>query len=152
MNLRIAIVGSRRRNSSFDEALVEEIIRKIKFSNPMTRLTIVSGACHSGADNFAAKFAVLYGCDLVEFPVPKIAYSSTASFREAAFSRNRDIANACHICFALVHADRTEGTENTIGHCLDLGKTCYLVHDDGSITDLAGKPAIDPFRIQELNL
>lgn len=146
MILRVAIVGSRRRNTTVDCAIVETIVRNVKLLNPFRDVVIVSGACPLGADKFAAMCAPVHGCGLLEFKVPKIRYASKHAFREAAFARNREIAENCDICFALVHSDRTGGTENTIGHCVDLGKTCYLVLDDGAITTLAGKPASDPYR------
>ena len=127
--LIIAIVGSRRRNTLRDRALVFELVELCKKRG----WTVVSGACRDSADSFAKEACDALGVGIREFPVPKVKYKNKWEFTQAAFARNRVIAENCGACFALVHSDRTGGTENTISHCFDLGKTVYIVRDDGSV-------------------
>lgn len=126
--MKIAIVGSRRRDTGFDSDLVGDIVRFCIGNNH----EIVSGACPLGADNFAARHCMAWSYPITEFPVPKIKYSSRWAFAQAAYARNRLIAEACDICFALVSDDRTGGTESTISYCIDLNKPIYLVSSTGS--------------------
>ena len=129
--MKIAIVGSRRRCSLFDRELVTNIVMNARDRGD----TIVSGACRSGADSFAKQICDLYKLTIKEFPVPEKNYKSKWEFREAAFARNKQIAEYCDVCFALVTQDRSGGTENTIDHCHELGKRVFLVLEDGSIVE-----------------
>lgn len=130
--LRIGIVGSRRRHTLSDRKIVFEIVEKAISKNPDKEIILVSGACHKGADAFAAEAARVYNVKIVEYPVPKVQYKHRGEFAKAAYARNRLIAENSDMGFALVSPDRTGGTENTIRHYVDLKKKVYLVDQDGS--------------------
>ena len=136
--LRVGIVGSRRRNSLYDRSIVFGLIETLVQQNPHRRLVIVSGACPKGADSFAAESARSHGLGLVEYPVPPVKYGSKWEFRQAAFSRNRLIAEDSHVGFALVSEDRTGGTENTIAHYVVMEKNVFIVERDGNVRYLSG--------------
>lgn len=125
--LRVGIVGSRRRCSLKDRKIVFDIVKKLKDLRDVD-VTVVSGACRLGADNFAAEAARFYGVKLVEFPVPKKQYTHRGEFAMEAFARNRLIAENSDYGFALVHSSRTGGT---VSHYNDLKKKVFLVDDDG---------------------
>lgn len=127
--IRVAIVGSRRRSSDRDRQIVRDII-----SSALRRygdVTVVSGACPKGADLFAAQAAREMGVRLLEFPVPRGMRGDRSTFTMGAFTRNRTIVENSDVVFALVHPDRTGGTENTVGHALDLGVPVFLVDGEG---------------------
>jgi hypothetical protein len=54
--VKIAIVGSRRRNTLFDRELVVGIVMNARDRGDV----IVSGACRTGADNFAKQVCDMY--------------------------------------------------------------------------------------------
>jgi len=95
------------------------------------KIVVVSGACKKGADNFAASAAKSFHVELLEFPVPKVTYVSRWEYAKAAYARNLTIAENSDVGFALVHDDRTGGTENTISHYNDLKKHVFLVDRHG---------------------
>lgn len=126
--LRVGIVGSRRRNNLPDRKLVFEIVQRAIAKYPDKKIIIVSGGCRKGADHFAEEAAKFFGVEPLLFPVsddPPV--KSRWEYRERAFARNYDIAANSDIVFALVHEDRTGGTENTVEHCDALRVPCVLV-------------------------
>ena len=126
--LRIGIVGSRRRNTLADRQIVYDIVEKAIKRFPDREIVVVSGGCWKGADKFAEDAAKFFGVRTLIFPVPKDPpIKHRGEFRERAFARNREIAAHSNIVFALVHPDRTGGTENTVEHCKDLKVKCELV-------------------------
>lgn len=128
--LRVGVVGSRRRNTLHDRKIVFGFLDRLIELNPHREIVIVSGACPKGADAFAAEYARITGVSLVEFPVPKVSYGSRGEFAQAAFARNKLIADDSVIGLALVAMDRTGGTENTVKHYTKQGKKVYLADDD----------------------
>lgn len=132
--MKIGIVGSRRRNSLYDQRIVQDIIRKFheKFGQD---LTIVSGHCRKGADRFAEDYADLLEIEKLIFPVPlDPPIKNKWDFRERAFARNRLIAEGSDVLFALVSSDRTGGTESTVTHAKELNRICYLVDEEGGLS------------------
>lgn len=129
--LRIGVIGSRRRCSLFDRKIVFNLIERLIVLNPHRDVIIVSGACRLGADSFAAEAARIYNVKLIEHPVPPGEYKQRWEYAKAAYERNRKIAEDSHVGFALVHEDRKGGTENTIHHYHDLKKKVYLVDATG---------------------
>ena len=127
--MKVGIVGSRRRNGYRDMQYVLKLVEQLKRNYPV--LELVSGACPKGADDFAATAARLYGVKIKEFPVGGAAHKG--EFVQKAYARNRQIAEYSDVIYALVHSDRTGGTENTIKHAHDLEKTVYIVDDSGQI-------------------
>jgi hypothetical protein len=130
--LRVAIVGSRRRNTLADRRMVYALVDKLIVQHGNSEIVIVSGACPQGADEFAASASRVCGLRLVEFPVPKVDYHSSGEFSQAAFKRNKQIAEYCHVAYCFVHPDRKGGTENTISHLRDLRKEYFIVDESGS--------------------
>lgn len=129
--LRVGIVGSRRRNTMRDIKIVYKIVEELLADNPDRKLVIVSGACPKGADAFAAEASRVLGVELKEFPVPKVPYANKWEFAQAAFARNKLIAEDSFVGFALVTPDRTGGTEDTIKHFNNLKRKVYLVDGNG---------------------
>ena len=144
--LRVGIVGSRRRATAFDRDVVFSIVEGlIKCARKLERkLVLVSGACKIGADAFAKEAADAFGVEIIEHPVDEGKLSAPGNharrweFTKLAHARNELIARDSHdALFALVSDDRTGGTENTIGHYRKLkgegtGKL-YLVGYDGKL-------------------
>ena len=84
--------------------------------------TIVSGGCPEGGDNFAERIA-----KKEQVPV-KIYYARWNKLgKSAGFTRNGDIARDADVLIAVVAADRTGGTEDTIKKFLKL-KPDGIVH------------------------
>ena len=130
--LKIGIVGSRRRATLRDRQLVYECVKSAVRNNPNKDIVIVSGACRSGADSFAAEAAKVMGVELLEFPVTG-SHASKWSYAQEAFARNELIAEHSDMGFALCHPDRTGGTENTVSHYIRMGKRVFNVLEDGSL-------------------
>ena len=131
--LRVAIVGSRRRCSLQDRKIVFNIIEQIIARSHDRKVVLVSGACRLGADNFAAEAARIYNVPIKEFPVPPGEYKERWQYAKAAFARNKLVAEDADVGFALIASDRKGGTEDTIHHFHDLKKKIYLVDDMGVI-------------------
>jgi predicted Rossmann fold nucleotide-binding protein DprA/Smf involved in DNA uptake len=130
--LRIAIVGSRRRNSVRDRYQVFDLVDKL---NKMYEdLVLVSGGCRQGADAFAEEAGKAYDIPVAVHPVDKSEpIQSRKEFTQKAYARNRLIAEDAEAVFAWVAADRTGGTENTIKHAAELKRQIFLVYPDGNI-------------------
>jgi hypothetical protein len=109
-------------------------------------ITLVSGACPEGADNFAAEAAALYNVPIVEFPIDKHGIKNRWEFTQRAYARNRQIVDRAEGLFCWIHSDRAGGTENTISQELEMGKRIYLVTEEGSVyLSLDGQiPKCDP--------
>lgn len=133
--LKVGIVGSRRRATLFDRKIVFCLIKRIiRELGPHVALWIVSGACPKGADHFAAEAARVLGVALREWPVPTDPpIRHRGDFRDRAFARNKLIAEDSHVLFALVHSDRTGGTEDTVKHMCAFGKPVFLVDEMGDV-------------------
>lgn len=132
--LFVGIVGSRRRNSLSDRKLVFKIVENLVSKFADRKVILVSGACPKGADHFASEAARSFSLEIVEFPVPKQNYESRGQFAQAAFARNKLIADRSDIGFALVSDDRTGGTENTISHFKSQKKKVYVVNENGEVS------------------
>lgn len=138
--LRVGIVGSRRRNTIKDMRIVYRLVEKLIRHNPDKKIVIVSGGCPKGADKFAEEAADIYKLDKDIYPVPEGEYAHKGEWVAAAFARNREIPLHSDVVYALCHEDRKGGTENTIEHCRDLEKETYLVDENGNcLLIVAGK-------------
>lgn len=114
----IGIVGSRRRDSIADYKLCEKAFLEIYEKGD----TIVSGGCPKGGDRFAEMIA-----DLHDIPI-KIHKAEWDKFGKAAgFKRNTYIAEDADIIIAVVAADRTGGTEDTLKKADKMGKEIRLI-------------------------
>lgn len=130
--MRVGIVGSRRRNSMKDRYQVFGLVEELKLLH--NDLVLVSGGCRKGADAFAEEAAKAYGVPMALYPVDTSeGIQGRWDYAQKAFSRNRDIAADSDVIYAWVSEDRTGGTENTIGHALDLEKKVFLVLQNGSV-------------------
>lgn len=109
---KIGIVGSRRRHSIEDLNMTREAFNKVYKPGD----TIISGGCPKGGDYFAEVIAK-------ELKIPiKIYPANWKLGRHAGFLRNTDIASDSDILIAVVSADRTGGTEDTIKKYTKFGK------------------------------
>lgn len=115
---KIAIIGSRRRDSQADF----EMCRQVFFEHYREGDTIVSGACPKGGDRFAEILAQEVGTDITLHKPEWDRYG-----RGAGIARNTLIAEDADIVIAVVAPDRTGGTEDTIRKAKKLGKTIVLV-------------------------
>lgn len=137
--LRIGIVGSRRRNSYWDKRSVFDLVGKLLEEFPAKKIVVVSGGCPVGADRFARlaydNFSLTHHGRIAyaEHPVQKWDGMTPWEYTQEAYRRNRGIAEDTAVGYALVHDDRTGGTENTVSNYHDLGKTCYLVSGNGHL-------------------
>lgn len=101
----IGIVGSRRRNTDMDYAIVEHTFFRVYRDGD----SIVSGGCPKGGDDFAEELSKLY-----RIPI-KIHYPEWDKHgKVAGFIRNTFIAKDADILIACVADDRKGGTEDTI--------------------------------------
>lgn len=110
--MKLGIVGSRRRNSLQDKAILKE--RIVELSPEM----LISGGCQKGADFFAEEIAKELGIPIIIY-YPKLLKGGDYpphKVRNEMYARNIQIALASDHLIALVAEDRKGGTENTIGH------------------------------------
>jgi len=115
--MKLGIVGSRKRDSMRDKALLRQ---RILVLNPEV---IISGGCPRGADRFAEELAEELGIP-IKIHYPEI--SDGASYWErirAYYARNQKIAEDSDYLIALVSKSRKGGTEDTIRRFLKLGKS-----------------------------
>lgn len=131
--IRVGVVGSRRRNSDKDHSLIYSygysLIRKAKKAN--AELIFVSGGCKEGADSFIKSFCENHKIQLIEH-LPKLEglqghNKNYWMIVEAYYARNKLIAEDSNFIIAMVAADRTGGTENTIKYAEELGKDVILI-------------------------
>jgi len=107
--MKLGIVGSRRRNSLEDKAIIKKRILVLQPS------LLVSGGCPKGADKFAEELAEELGISiLIHYPKLPVKDSPKSDFVIAYYERNRMIALDSDHLVALVAEDRKGGTENTI--------------------------------------
>jgi hypothetical protein len=112
---RVGVVGSRRRNSSRDRALVHSELTKL-WHEHAPNLVVVSGGCKKGADRFAKEFALAEGLEYAEYLPDLTAVKTRYDAIGRYYARNKLIADNCDMLIALVSEDRRGGTENTIAH------------------------------------
>jgi len=105
---RIIIIGSRRRNTEADLAIVEAHLLEIYEDGDI----LVSGGCKKGGDKFAEILSADYNIPIV---VWKAEWNKDGHYRRwAGFARNTIIAQNGDVVIACVASDRTGGTEDTI--------------------------------------
>ena len=118
MSKKIGIVGSRKRNTYKDYTSCVKVFNEIYEPDD----TIISGGCPKGGDNFAQRIAKERGLSIT------IHFPDWEHFgKSAGFKRNGLIANDCDVLIAVVSADRTGGTEDTIKKVLSQNKKVLLV-------------------------
>lgn len=140
MEIKIGIVGSRRRDSEEDFDIVKRKFLQLRIhlgfkyntssSDFITsfdpfNIIIVSGGCKKGGDRFAEIIAksndfpiIIHYPDesKIDKELQKINYR--AAYAQIAYARNELIARDSDYLIACVHNSRTGGTENTIKHFL----------------------------------
>lgn len=108
--MRIGIVGSRRRRTKADRALVFGIVQ-----DAPSGAVIVSGGCLKGADAFAELAAEEHGHEMVvHYPESVPKGSQRWAFTKAYYAQNKIVAEDVDVLYALVARDRKGGTESTI--------------------------------------
>jgi len=145
--LRVGIVGSRRRNTLYDRKAVFRLVAWLVQRQGEGGLVIVSGGCPKGADNFAEEAARIYDVATDIYPVDTKGVTSRWEFRKRAFARNRVVAERSTELYCWVAEDRKGGTENTVGHALELKRPVYLVDGTGDVylsTETGGYPRCAP--------
>lgn len=113
--MKLGIVGSRRRNSPQDKAILRERILELKPDE------LVSGGCKQGADRFAEELAEEMFLPIKIFR-PKLynGIHGRSTIIKAYYARNERIAKYSNRLIALVTSDRKGGTENTIKYFTEL--------------------------------
>jgi len=101
----IGIIGSRKRNSEEDFALVKNKFFEIYKDGDW----ICSGGCPIGGDEFAHRIHKEYSIPYLEFPANWKKYGKSAGFK-----RNGAIAKFSDVLIACVSETRNGGTEDTI--------------------------------------
>ena len=130
-DLKVAIVGSRRRNTLKDRRIVYDLARDLNQLSP-GNVVVVSGGCLKGADKFAEEAADINKMPKTIFPIAKFPEpKSKWEFTERAYARNQLIADECDIMYALVHHDRSGGTEDAARRTRALGKPVVLIDEYG---------------------
>jgi hypothetical protein len=115
--LRIGVVGSRRRNSPKDKALIKAVLERFISKYPDVSVVLVSGGCPKGADHFAEELAIEMGLEIIiHYPdKSKLPPSNTKwDYAKICYERNTLIANDSELLIAVVASDRKGGTEDTI--------------------------------------
>jgi len=105
--IKIGIVGSRRRDTTADFRAVWNAYDEIVQRNKIDYHTIVSGGAYKGGDRFAVAIARDQGGKM-------ITYFPYGHNTEDYYARNTLIAQESDILIACVNRDRRGGTENTV--------------------------------------
>lgn len=115
--MKVAIVGTRRRDTHEDFLNVLAAFERLRLTWPNAKIHVISGGCPKGGDRFAQEVAKKNGLVLTIF------YPDWKRFGKAAGPiRNKLIAAECDIMIACVAEDRTGGTESAIAEAERLGK------------------------------
>lgn len=114
--MKIAIVGSRKRNSRNDQDQIVELVNSFGLDD-----VVVSGGCE-GPDLLAENAAKNRGLKTIAF-LPDLPPHGSPKylFTRAYYGRNKLIAENCDILHAFVSPDRKGGTENTLKYAQKLG-------------------------------
>jgi len=135
--VKIGIVGSRRRATESDFKKTGRTFNRVivqflgVYFEDLENVTIVTGDCKTGGDEFARRLAGMYGCKLdvkykldpetgerVKPPINKCLKQQQYNyyeFTQICYNRNEEIAKEpLDYLIALVAPDRKGGTENTI--------------------------------------
>ncbi|MHB8407861.1 MAG: hypothetical protein ACYDHY_07065 [Acidiferrobacterales bacterium] len=134
--MKVGIVGSRARNSMRDRKIILDLVTLL--TKNRDDIMLVSSGCPQGADNFAEQAAVVHLLPIIVHR-PEGTIANKWEFRNAAFARNKLIAQECDVLYALCDPSREGGTENTIQHAKDFGKAVW-VDVDGSAFYLEHEP------------
>jgi hypothetical protein len=119
----IGIVGSRRRDGQTDFNAC--LTAFLKVYEPGDK--IVSGGCPKGGDRFAELIAEKFGLTEANGGLI-IHYADWEKYgKRAGFLRNTDIAQDADVVIAVVAADRTGGTEDTIHKTMHFHKHVIIV-------------------------
>lgn len=109
MEIKLGIVGSRRRDTPDDFRDVWLAYDRVVERNRADEIVIVSGGASKGADRFAVAIARDQGGKM-------ITYFPYGHEVQDYFDRNELIARDSDILIACVAPDRRGGTENCIQH------------------------------------
>lgn len=124
--MKLAIVGSRSRNSKFDEEIVQGVILVAYAYWP--DLAIVSGGYESGVAGFARKMCSNAQIPFIEYVFrPQIGLSYDAAVERYYHERKYKIANDCDALVALVADDGMNGIQDVITYAKRLNKPMFLV-------------------------
>lgn len=118
----LGVVGSRRRDTEKDKAVVKEAV--LRFDKPV----LVSGGCPHGADRFAEELAEELGLEIIIYYPDMTGVDSRGSYAKACYARNKLIAQKSDVLIACVAPDRKGGTENTIKEFIKKDKCNYALH------------------------
>lgn len=119
MEIKLGIVGSRRRDTVEDLRKVWRAYDDVAIRNINAELPIVSGGAVKGADRFAVDIARDQGGKM-------ITYFPYGHNTQDYYARNRRVAEECDKLIACVAPDRRGGTENTI-------QWFKSIHPDGEL-------------------
>lgn len=124
MNIKIGIVGSRRRNTDEDKQKVRETLLTFLSTYPYLGITLISGGCPLGADRFAEELAEELNIPItIHYPnKSNLKSNSKWAWAEINYARNTLIAQDSDILIACVAEDRKGGTEDTIKKFQKMGK------------------------------
>lgn len=106
--MHVAIIGSRRRSSPSDRAIVAEIV-----ANLPRMASVISGGA-DGPDTFAAEEARSAGLTVIELQPDLVGVRNRGEAARRYHERNQRVVDLVDEVHALVAADRKGGTEDTI--------------------------------------
>lgn len=116
--LRVGIIGSRRRNFADDKEQLRTALLDI-LENPFEyrKIVLVSGGCPKGGDKFAEEFAEEYNLEMIIHYPDRSQLPDKPQrwdFAKINYDRNTLIARDSDILIACCAKDRKGGTEDTI--------------------------------------
>jgi YspA, cpYpsA-related SLOG family len=120
--MKLAVIGSRCFSSKEHAAIIFGVLDALRSQYPLT--AIVSGACKSSPDAWAAQWAKERKVELIEFP------ADWSQGKGAGFARNTDIANACDAVCAFWDGT-SKGTADTMKKAKAQGKPVFYDSMDG---------------------
>lgn len=122
--LKVGVVGSRRRNSPRDKALIKQVLARRISQGDFIHL--VSGGCPKGADKFAEELSEELGLSIsIHYPdIP--SGCARWEYAKACYERNTKIAEECHILIATWDGV-SGGTADTIKKAKGMKKPCLLL-------------------------
>lgn len=133
--MKVAIIGSRQYS---DKRKIKNFIFKLK-EKYGDDVEIVSGEQKYGADGIAKKVALEFDMKYVSFPPAHYSYNCFCITQPENygkpyrvtnyFKRNKQIAEYSDKIVAFIPKGHTsKGTNNTIKHCLELGKKVVVIN------------------------
>jgi len=127
--VNVGIVGSRARTAPEDKERTRVALLELLDEFGKENVTIVSGGCPDGADQFAEQFAAEYGLPkIIHHPdKSKLRAKARWAYAEIYHARNTFVARDAEVLIAVINKGKEGGTEHCVREFLKMGKKRLVI-------------------------